>query len=66
MYRDECAPVTGPLVAVQVVVTPETFQVSDPAGAASEAEPETRAVKVSGWPTVGLDGVLLTKIVAVD
>ena len=57
---------TGPLEAVQEVAAPETFHVSPPAGAANDAEPDTRAVNVRGCPTVGLEGVLLTKIVAVD
>ena len=50
---------------MHVVAAPLIFQVSVPAGAGRSAEPETSAVKVIGWPTVGVEGVALTKIVAV-
>ena len=48
------------------VAEPETLHVNPPAGAERETEPETKAVNVRGWPTVGFEGVSLTKIVAVD
>jgi len=50
---------------VHVVVAPLTFHVRVPAGAGKSVEPEIKAVKVSVCPTVGLEGVALTKIVAV-
>ena len=52
------------MVELQLVAAPVTPQTRTPVGAGNSAVPETRAVNVSVCPTVGLDGVLLTKIVA--
>ncbi|MEI6680691.1 MAG: hypothetical protein WCL21_18935 [Mariniphaga sp.] len=59
----EVAPVTPGMVEVQLVADPVTLHKSAPVGAGKSDVPETRAVNVSDCPTVGLEGVLLTKIV---
>ena len=55
---------TGPLEGEHVEAAPETFHVNDPAGAGRLDGPETKAVNVKVWPTVGLEGESLTKMLA--